>query len=386
MKAGSQFACNQTGDFMEYATLPLKYQVRQRSPPISDAQKSIDLTRGVIMAVYPKVMKSVYAAVKRLRDTGCRLPIELWYRQDEMDISSPIIATLLRQEGIFAREILQRDAVHFYVKPYALYHSAFTQVLLLDCDNFVTVDPTYLFSIPEFTEVGAMFWPDFWRMKKTIFNIHNESVLWDMLGVPFVDMMEQESGQVLVDKSKSQDALRALMFYSFHHPRLIESLDMAWGDKDLFRFAWMKSQTPFHMIQKPPGSAGVKHITYNLFCGHTMVQHDPAGRIVFFHRNTYKLTGRADAPKIWDHVQQYKKAQVDDEYDVRGANGGEVFPTFKRCFGRDTAYEELFNLTPLSEFPFGATMEESILKYAHEAFLMEPETDPPTTTATDAPQ
>ncbi|KAG9398945.1 hypothetical protein AC1031_012267, partial [Aphanomyces cochlioides] len=94
---------------------------------------------------------------------------------------------------------------------------------------------------------------------------------------------------------KSQDALRALMFYSFHHPRLIESLDMAWGDKDLFRFAWMKSQTPFHMIQKPPGSAGVKHITYNLFCGHTMVQHDPAGRIVFFHRNTYELTGRADA-------------------------------------------------------------------------------------------
>ncbi|KAG9412199.1 hypothetical protein AC1031_015135 [Aphanomyces cochlioides] len=386
MKAGSQFACNQTGDFMEYATLPLKYQVRQRSPPISDAQKSVDLTRGVIMAVYPKVMKSVYAAVKRLRDTGCRLPIELWYRQDEMDISSPIMASLLRQEDIFAREILQRDAVHFYVKPYALYHSAFTQVLLLDCDNFVTVDPTYLFRIPEFTEVGAMFWPDFWRMKKTIFNIHNESVLWDMLGVPFVDMMEQESGQVLVDKSKSQDALRALMFYSFHHPRLIESLDMAWGDKDLFRFAWMKSQTPFHMIQKPPGSAGVKHITYNLFCGHTMVQHDPAGRIVFFHRNTYKLTGRADAPKIWDHVQQYKKSQVDDDYDVRGANGGEVFPTFKRCFGRDTAYEELFNLTPLSEFPFGATMEESILKYAHEAFLMEPETDPPKTTATDAPQ
>jgi hypothetical protein len=48
--------------------------------------------------------------------------------------------------------------------------------------------------------LGAMFWPDFWRMKKTIFNIHNASVLWNMLGIEFVDMFEQESGQVLIDR------------------------------------------------------------------------------------------------------------------------------------------------------------------------------------------
>ena len=53
---------------MEYATLPSKYQVHQRTPPTSDAQKSVDLTRGVVMAVYPKVMKSVYAAIKRVKN------------------------------------------------------------------------------------------------------------------------------------------------------------------------------------------------------------------------------------------------------------------------------------------------------------------------------
>ncbi|RHY97324.1 hypothetical protein DYB31_016138, partial [Aphanomyces astaci] len=76
------------------------------------------------------------------------------------------------------------------------------------------------------------------------------------------------------------------------------------------------------------------------------------------------------------------KPTVDDNYDVRGANGGEVFPTFKRCFGRDTAYEELFDLTPLADFPFG-NMEESILRNAHDAWLLEPTTEPPATT--DAP-
>ncbi|OQS00814.1 hypothetical protein THRCLA_05854 [Thraustotheca clavata] len=373
MKYGSHFTCSQTGEFLMYSELPLTYKVRRYQVPVKESiKKRFNLKRGVAMAVYPKVMKSAYAAIRRLRDTGCTLPVELWIRLDEMPNDHPVVKLLTEKYDCFVREIRDEAATHFYVKTYAVFHSAFDQVLLLDCDNFVAVDPTYLFDTPEFKETGAIFWPDFWSMRKTIFNIHNNSVLWEMLGVPFVDMFEQESGQVLIDRTKSAEPLRNLMFYSFHEPRLIETLDMAWGDKDLFRFAWLRANKPFHMIQKPPGSAGVKHITYDLFCGHTMVQHDPLGNIVFLHRNTYKLTGHADAPLIWDHIQQYRLPAADESYDVRGANGGEVFPDFKRCFGKDTAYEPSFLLTPLKEFMFG-DLEPSILQYAHEAWLLDPD-------------
>ncbi|KDO17667.1 hypothetical protein SPRG_16941 [Saprolegnia parasitica CBS 223.65] len=388
MKYGSHFTCSQTGyvacarrwmltflsrEFLTYADMPLTYKVRLFQLPVKvSIKKRFDLSRGVVMAVYPKVMKSAYAAIRRLRDTGCTLPVELWIRLDEMKLDHPVLKLLTDKYNCFVREILDEAATHFYVKPYAVYHSAFDQVLLLDCDNFVAVDPTYLFDTPEFKETGAMFWPDFWSMRKTIFNIHNNSVLWELLGVPFVDMFEQESGQVLVDRTMSAEPLRNLMFYSFHEPRLIELFDMAWGDKDLFRFAWLRANQPFHMIQKPPGSAGVKHITYDLFCGHTMVQHDPQGNIVFLHRNTYKLTGSPDAPLIWDHIQQFRLPVADEAYDVRGANGGEVFPDFKRCFGKDTAYEPTFLLTPLKDFAFG-DLEPSILQYAHEAWLLVPD-------------
>jgi alpha 1,2-mannosyltransferase len=62
-----------------------------------------------------------------------------------------------------------------------------------------------------------------------------------------------------------------------------------------------------------------------------MVQHDPDGNIVFLHRNTYKVEGKVEHPPlIWDHIQQFSKDMADENYDVRGANGGEVFPDFHR--------------------------------------------------------
>ena len=36
-----------------------------------------------------------------------------------------------------------------------MFYSSFDQVLLLDADNFVGRDPTYLFDTPEFIETGS---------------------------------------------------------------------------------------------------------------------------------------------------------------------------------------------------------------------------------------
>ena len=83
-------------------------------------------------------------------------------------------------------------------------------------------------------------------------------MLWELTGVAFVDMMEQESGQLLIDRTRSREALEVLMFYAFHQPRMIEQLDVAWGDKDLYRLAWMRTNTDFHMISHVPGSTDMQ--------------------------------------------------------------------------------------------------------------------------------
>ncbi|EEY67067.1 uncharacterized protein PITG_17664 [Phytophthora infestans T30-4] len=321
--------------------------------------------RGIVFVVYEKMLQSVYASVRSLRSMGCTLPVELWYKRSETNPSHPLLRELTGRYGAYMREIRDPRASKFYTKTYAVFYSAFDQILLLDADNFAVRDPTYLFDTPQFQTDGAIFWPDFWRPKKTIFNIQPTSFVWEVFDLQPVDMFEQESGQVLIDRRMHQKALNVLMYYAFN-PSIFERLRLAWGDKDLFRFAWLKTGSSFHMIETPPGSAGAKLPDQNIFCGVTMVQHDPERRIVFLHRNQEKLSSE-NQEKVWAHIQEFRMDQVDlDEYDVRGANGGRYFPQFKRCYGKDIYYENAFTVKAITELPF-AGLEQRLLNFVQEA-------------------
>ncbi|KAE8892941.1 hypothetical protein PF005_g19517 [Phytophthora fragariae] len=330
-----------------------------------EVQPPTSYQRGIVFVVYEKMLQSVYASVRSMRLMGCTLPVELWYKRSETDPSHPLLRELTGMYGAFMREINDPRATKFYTKTCAVFYSAFDQVLLLDADNFAVRDPTYLFDTPQFQEEGAIFWPDFWRPKKTIFNIQPTSFVWEVFHLEPVDMFEQESGQVLIDRTKHMKALNVLLYYAFN-PSIFERLRLAWGDKDLFRFAWLKTGSSFHMIETPPGSAGLKLPDQNIFCGVTMVQHDPQRGIVFLHRNQEKLSSE-NREKVWGHIQDFRMDEVSlEDYDVRGANGGRYFPQFKRCYGKDIYYENAFTVKPIEELPF-AGLEQRLLNFVQEA-------------------
>ncbi|TDH66481.1 uncharacterized protein CCR75_003270 [Bremia lactucae] len=246
------------------------------------------------MVVYPKIVPSAYASIRALREVLlCSLPIELWYRKKEMD-AAPYSMAPLRQlaqvhRNVTFREIINKKAIGFDAKVFAIYHSHFDSILFLDSDNVPVRDPSFLFESQEFTDTGAIFWPDFWHPKHSIFNIHSQSLLWELLDQAFVDMFEQESGQLVIDRRRHGAALELVKFYSFHTPNFFKNLKLVHGDKDLFRLAWLKLKLPFYMIDVPPAVAG-KAIN-NSFCGIAMAQHDIYGDVLFLHRNTRKLTG-----------------------------------------------------------------------------------------------
>jgi len=52
---------------------------------------------------------------------------------------------------------------NFHIKAASIINSQFAEVLYLDSDNIPLLDPTTLFDTPDFTEAGAIFWPDFWK-------------------------------------------------------------------------------------------------------------------------------------------------------------------------------------------------------------------------------
>ncbi|TDH66350.1 hypothetical protein CCR75_001718 [Bremia lactucae] len=349
----------QTTNYLDSKVLPVDNN-KQTNKSVNQL-KTLSFERGIVFVVFKKILLGAYVSVRTLREFGCNLPIEMWYKTSETDRQHPLLQLMVDQLGVYLRVIEDPLATHFYTKLYAIFYSAFDNVLLLDADNFAVRDPSYLFDTPEFVETGAIFWPDFWRPANTIFNIHDQSYVWDFFGLDYVDSFEQESGQVMINRRMHYKALNVLMYYGFSMPRVHQKLRLVWGDKDLFRFAWMKSQSSFFMTQRPPGSAGTKHPDYNLFCGVTMVQHDPSGNVIFLHRNTEKLTFTNNRI-LWTHLQQYKNTSSLSNYVVRGANGGKVFAQFKRCFGKDVHYDKLFTLQPMSAFPF-ENLERNILQF-----------------------
>jgi alpha 1,2-mannosyltransferase len=381
------FSCAQAADFANFGVQTEDILEKTLNTPHSQLLGSTGSGDGIVMVVYPKLMTSAYASISVLRKNyGCELPIELWVSEAEL-IRTPTMKdslALLEQQftGVKVQKIKDPSVFGFNTKIHAVYHSSFENVLFLDADNVPVRDPTYLFSSPEFTESGAVFWPDFWHPRKTIFNIHSESLLWELVDMDFVDMFEQESGQLLIDRRRAAVALEVLMFYQYHRPNHFDKLVLAHGDKDLFRLAWLKTQTPFFMMPYPPGAAG--SVRKDKFCGMTMVQYDAEGRVLFLHRNARKLLGKVDHMdgKYWEYLQSfdwrrgngsavmnYDEITAEGKYVIGIQGSAPLFKEFESCYGAEPEGMQHFNLTRFQDLPF-KDLEEHLVNYAHEAALL----------------
>ncbi|KAF1326941.1 Vesicle transport protein, partial [Globisporangium splendens] len=365
-------------------------QQQQQVVATSDSDKN-----GIVMVMYPKLLVSVHASIRLLRSLGCTLPIELWYLESEMPGDAAnvlekhaILQSVVSSYGnVTLHGIASAQVKGFNSKVHAIVHSKLDNILFLDTDNVPVKDPTYLFSLPEFQETGAMFWPDFWHPQDTFFNVQHESLLWELLDMPFVDMFEQESGQILINKShrKQRAALELLQLFAFHDPSLFEKLKLVHGDKDLFRLAWLRTNTSFHMIEHPPGAAG--QFKANAFCGMTMVQFDPQGDVVFLHRNAMKFTRENAAKKqqrLWTHLQRFdlgpkgttmtpkeRKALIAEHYHILIFGGGNLFPGVTMCYGENHTRPKsgYFRVVEWQTLPF-SEIETTLLEFVHDALAL----------------
>jgi hypothetical protein len=155
------------------------------------------------------------------------------------------------------------------LKAFALVHSPFREVLLLDADNTPVKNPLYLFSTPAFEENGAIFWPDYLRGRDK-----KNAAIWRSFGVRRPSEPEFESGQIMVDKARCWKALcltvgineNSDFYYRYLH-----------GDKETFHLAFAKTKTKYSMIPHP-----IHPLEGN------MCQHDFEGNRIFQHRNSAK--------------------------------------------------------------------------------------------------
>jgi hypothetical protein len=221
-----------------------------------------------------KYFPCAWVCINRLRDLGCDLPIELWHLgRREL---SPTMEALVGPLGVRCVDGLAPSAKRplrrvggYQLKAYAILHSSFEEVLLLDADNVTVVDPRFLWKTDEYQKSGAVFWPDYGKLAA-------DRPIWRLTGVPHREEWEFESGQILVDKPRCWPALKLALWMNQHSEFWYRYIH---GDKDTFHMAWRKLGLHYAMPDTP---------CYSLSC--TMCQHDFEGRRIFQHRNFDKWT------------------------------------------------------------------------------------------------
>jgi len=229
--------------------------------------------RGIVIAASgSQYVTCAWVCLRMLRHVGCRLPVEIWHRGPQE--WSEALTGLFEPHGVRvvdASEVLRRYPAkidHKYgIKPYAILHSSFHEVLWLDADQVPVQDPTFLFDSPQFKETGAVFWPDYYRFDA-------DNPIWRYTNVPYRDEPEVQGGELLIDKVRCWKPLRLALWFNEHHRFFYRYIN---GDKDTFRFGWHKMGQRYAMVPFPIHSLEG-----------TMCQHDFSGRRIWQHRNFRK--------------------------------------------------------------------------------------------------
>jgi len=260
------------------------------SPPVISGGPK----RGIVIcAGGTRYFSNAWVVVKLLRHHGCGLPIELWaLAESELDGRMRRLAESLGVRVCFAGAAISGDGKEgvprrwqWALKPYAIIHSDFDEVMYLDADNFPVRDPSDLFGSKVFRNEGCLFWPDLGMTER-------EREIWDVVGIPYRSEPEFETGQMLIDKRRCWEPLQLALWMNLRSDYFYEII---WGDKDTFRFAWHKFGRSFGMMPFPaqiltlPGESGGIA---------AMCQHDFDGNWLFQHRNMAKWNLLGENPRI----------------------------------------------------------------------------------------
>jgi hypothetical protein len=256
--------------------------------------------RGIVTcAGGPRYFTCVWVLVRVLREVlKTALPIQVWHRgASELD---PLMRALLERYNV---EIIDACAVQSHrlpsarwaLKPFAILHSRFQQVVFLDADNVPAIDPAWLFEAAPYRETGAIFWPD-------LEPIADQRAIWEICRVPYRHEPSFESGQIVLDKARCWKALLLTMhmneYAGFYYQHV-------YGDKDTFHMAWRFLDQPYTMVPYPPRimlSAQVDPVLdYRTF---VLGQRDFEGRVILQHRNWPKFILFGKNPRYLGFVHE----------------------------------------------------------------------------------
>lgn len=189
---------------------------------------------GIVYVGGGKYWPMIVAGIRMLRDTGCRLPVEIWYRG--------------RCEEVYPEDVTRYDVELFDLdrigarlgdnriptgrvcqggweaKLYSIYHTNFDRILFLDADAYCIENPTPLFDLLE--QTAFAYWKDLPHQE---FTIQWPDVFpgGKEIGVPPI-----QGGQLLIDRIKARNLIHICNWMCQHSEYFFKKM---YGDQDTWR-------------------------------------------------------------------------------------------------------------------------------------------------------
>lgn len=200
------------------------------NPPLPPAPEPTT-DEGVVYVGGGKYWPGIVVGIRLLRESGCRLPVQVWYRGEAEPVDP---ADLDGISGVTLIDSLQHAADHggarrlhgWEAKLWALVHCGIRRVLYLDADAYCVADPAELFAGLK-SGAAFQFWHDLDRQEA--------NVKWPMVfkpgptGVPTV-----QGGQLLVDTVQAWELLCIAHWMNQHSDFYYHHM---FGDQDVWRVA-----------------------------------------------------------------------------------------------------------------------------------------------------
>jgi hypothetical protein len=193
-------------------------------------------SKGIVICTGNRHFREVLVALKALQIIENELPIEVVYStSNDLAVSKQeIFKNMFPQVRLVDISLMAFNDSYlklrgWEIKPFAVLASRFEQVLLMDADVFFFKKPSILFKNKYFIQTGTLFFYD--RLKLTYdaikwirtFSSNNRQPL---------PVRTQESGVVLIDKSRVLFGLLSICKLNDYHERTHFTYKHLYGDKD----------------------------------------------------------------------------------------------------------------------------------------------------------
>lgn len=207
-------------------------QVEAPAPDLKDFSG-----RGFVICAGGPYLESAYVVVRLLRHYGTTLPIEVWHAGED-EIPAWARPAFIEHDVVF-HDIMDyctnrplKQMRGFPIKTAAILNTQLREVMFIDADCFPVCNLDFLFETQEYKDNRAIFFPDYQHHL-----LVPDKPVWDIVGMPYNDEPEFETGLLLFDKVACWKALNLAEWMNLGSEFWYQH---CMGDKDTFYLAWRK--------------------------------------------------------------------------------------------------------------------------------------------------